>query len=120
MISPKRLKYEKWNGCDNVIIIDLYNGYSVIVIWTKESDYKQTEFPVTLHLKENTIDRWDLIVDNWHFTASQKTINAAILKSVADGLADEFFEPFIDRYKYYLECSQLGCDLLDKESKGDN
>lgn len=119
MIPPKRLKYEKWNDCDNVIIIDLHNGYSVVAIWTKESDYSQIDFPVTLHLKENTIDTWDVIVDDWSFTANQKTINSAILKSVADSLESGFFERFIERSEYYLKCSQLGCDLLDQESKGD-
>lgn len=117
---PKRLKYEKWNGCDNVITIDLHNGYSVIAIWAKESDYSQTEFTVTLHLKENTTDMWDLIVDDWKFTANQKTINAAILKSVADNLENGFFDKFIERNEYYLKCSQLGCGLLNKESKGES
>lgn len=116
---PKRLKYEKWNGCDNVIIIDLHNEYSVIAIWAKESDYSQTEFPITLHLKENTIDTWDLIEDNWHFTANQKTINSAILKAVSDSLENGFFNLFIERNEYYLKCSQLGCNLLDQESNGD-
>lgn len=116
MIPPKRLKYEKWNGCDNVIVIDLHNGYSVIAIWSTENG---TNFTVTLHLKENTIDMWDLIINDWQFSASIVTINAAILRTVADNLLDNFFESFIDRYKYYLRCSQLGCDLLDKERLGD-
>ena len=120
MIPQKRLKYEKWNNCDNVIIIDLHNGYSVIAIWKKESDYSQTEFPVTLQLKEKTTDMWDLIVDDWSFTANQKTINAAILRTVADSLESGFFEPFIKRNEYYLKCSQLGCDLLDQERLGNN
>ena len=115
-IPPKRLKYEKWNNCDNVIIIDLHNGYSVIAIWSQN----EQEFSVTLHLKENTTDMWDLIVDDWSFTANQKTIHAAILKSVADSLENGFFNKFIERNEYYFKCSQLGCDLLDKESKGDN
>ncbi len=121
MIPQKRLKYEKWNGCDNVIIIDLFNGYSVIAIWAKESNDHQQEFPVTLHLNENTTDAWDLIVDDWKFTANQKTINVAILKSVADSLENGFFESFIKRSKYYLKCAELGCYALeDKESNGDN
>lgn len=120
MIPAKRLKYEKWNGCDNVIIIDLHNGYSVIAIWVKESDYSQTEFPVTLHLKENTTDMWDLIVDDWNFTANQKTINAAILRTVADSLENGFFNKFIERNEYYHKCLETGCEILDQESKGDN
>lgn len=120
---PKRLKYEKWNGCNNVIIIDLHNGYSVIAIWNKQQQDEETmsqdEFSVTLHLKENTIDKWDLIVDDWSFVATYKTINAAILKSVANVLADDFFKPFIDRFEYDLKCSELGCNLLDEERLGD-
>lgn len=120
MIPQKRLKYEKYNGCDNVIIINLHNGYSVIAIWAKESDYSQTDFSVTLHLKEKTTDMWDLIVDDWNFTANQKTINAAILRTVADSLENGFFNKFVERNEYYFKCSQLGCEILDKESKGDN
>ena len=115
-IPPKRLKYEKYNGCDNVITIDLHNGYFVIAIWSQN----ELDFSVTLHLKEKTTDMWDLIVDDWKFTANQKTINAAILKSVADNLENGFFNKFIERNEYYLKCSQLGCDLLDKESKGES
>ena len=120
VIPPKRLKYEKWNGCDNVIIIDLHNGYSVIAIWAKESNSYQLDFPVALHLKENTTDMWDLIIDDWSFTANQKTINAAILKSVADSLENGFFDKFIERNEYYHKCLETGCEILDKESKGDN
>ena len=112
MIPPKRLKYEKWNGCDNVIVIDLHNGYSVIAIWSQD----ENEFPVTLHIKENSIDRWDLIVDDWKFTATRGTINAAILRTVADSLENGFFEPSIERINYYIECENIGSNI--KESKG--
>lgn len=113
MMPPKRLKYEKWNNCDNVIIIDLHNGYSAIAIWSQN----ENEFLATIHLKENTIDRWDLIVDDWKFTATRGNINAAILRTVADGLEDGFFEPFIERSNYYIECENVGSEI--KESKGD-
>ena len=112
MIPPKRLKYEKWNGCDNVIIIDLHNGYSVIAIWSQN----ENEFTVTLHLKENSIDRWDLIVDDWKFNATKGTINAAILRTVADSLENGFFESSIERSNYYIECENIGSNI--KESKG--
>lgn len=113
MIPPKRLKYEKWNGCDNVIAIDLYNKYSVIAIWSQN----ENEFSVTLHLKENTTDMWDLIVDDWKFNATRNTINAAILRTVADSLESGFFEPFIERSNYYIECENIGSEIV--ESKGD-
>lgn len=115
MTPPKRLKYEKWNGCDNVIIIDLHNGYAVIAIWSQN----ENEFSVTLHLKENITDMWDLIVDDWKFTATRGTINAAILRTVADNLENGFFEQFIQRSRYYSKCAELGCYVFeDQESKG--
>ena len=114
MIPQKRLKYEKWNDCDNVIIIDLHNGYSVIAIWSQN----ENEFPVTLHLKENTIDRWDLIVDDWKFTATRGSINAAILKSVAENLTTGYFDSYIERINYYVECENAGSEILE-ESMGD-
>lgn len=117
MTLPKRLKYEKWNNCDNVIIIDLHNGYSVIAIWSQN----ENEFSVTLQLKENSIDRWDLIVDDWKFTATKGTINAAILRTVADSLANGFFNQFIERNEHYIKCFNLGFETLEqKERQGDN
>lgn len=115
MIPKKRLKYEKWNGCDNVIIIDLHNGYSVVAIWSQN----EQEFSITLHLKENTTDMWDLIDERLSLTSTRGLINVAILKCISDNLENGFFDYYINRYEYYFKCSQLGCNLLDKESKGD-
>lgn len=116
MIPPKRLKYIKWNNCDNVIIIDLHNGYSVIAIWGTEN---KTDFTVTLHLMENTIEQWDLIVDDWTFVAKEGTINAAILRTVADKLEEGFFDEFIRRSEYYVKCSDIGSEVLEQREKGD-
>lgn len=115
-LQQRKLKYEKWNDCENVIIIDLHNNYSVVAIWAQN----EQEFKVTLHLKENTMDRWDLIVDDWKFTSYNSGINSAILKQVSENLSNGFFNEFIERDTYYIKCSEIGCNVLDKERLGDN
>ena len=54
----KRLKYEKYRGMDNIITIDLHNGYITIAIIGKN---ETGTYDVQLMLKENTVDKWDLI-----------------------------------------------------------
>ena len=52
----KRLKYEKYNNLDNIITIDLHNGYTVVAIIAQKDN--SNNYEIELHLKENTIDRW--------------------------------------------------------------
>lgn len=116
MIPTKRLKYEKYNNCDNVIIIDLHNGYSVIAIWGQVDN----TFTTTLHLKEKTTDKWSLIEIPLEFIATRSTINSAILKQVSKYLNEDFFDFYIEREEYEFRCAEIGCNLLDQESKGDD
>ena len=52
----QRLKYEKFNNSNDVISIDLHNGYTVIAITGFNAE--NTVYTTTLFLKEKTIDRW--------------------------------------------------------------
>ena len=110
----KRLKYEKYRGIDNIITIDLHNGYTTVAIIGKnESD----EYDIQLMLKENTVDRWELIEDAEHltFNANYKTIYSAILKKVAELLEEGFFDYYIQRYEYDIDCANRGNDLYEIE-----
>ena len=91
----QKLKYEKYNNSDNVIIIDLHNRYSVIAI--TGLNYEKQIYNTTLFVKENTIDDWKLIekAEHLEFDASYKTINSAILKQVSDFLNEGFFDFYI-------------------------
>ena len=111
----QRLKYEKFNNSNEVIMIDLHNGYTVIAITGFNTENKV--YTTTLFLKENTIDTWKLIenAENLEFHANQNTINSAILKQVSVFLEEGFFDCYIQRYEYELNCFDIGNDLIERE-----
>ena len=109
----QRLKYEKYRNSNEIITIDLHNGYTVIAISTGENG----SYIATLFLKENTIDTWKLIenAENLEFHANQNTINSAILKKVSSFLEEGFFDYYIQRYEYEMKCFDIGNDLAESE-----
>ena len=111
----KKLKYEKFRNSDNIITIDLHNGYTVIAISTWDIEKKC--YIVTLLLKDNTIDTWKLIEDAelLEFYTTNKTINSAILKHVATLLEENFFDYYINRYEYEMSCFNIGNKLVMNE-----
>lgn len=112
-----RLKYERYNDSDNVIIIDLHNGYSVIAV--SGFNISKQNYTTTLFLKANTISDWKLIekAEYLEFNATRNTINSAILKQVSIYLEEGFFDYYIDRYKYEMKCFDIGNELCEKEMK---
>ena len=104
----KKLRYEKYNGLDSMIIIDLHNGYSVIAAngWDKaEKIYK-----VCLFLKDNQADILNLIEEakTIEIRSGYKTVNSAVLRHVSELLEARFFEPYIERTKYEQKCFDIG------------
>lgn len=110
-----RLEYKNYRGCKDIITIDLHNNYTVIAIKSWNPD--EHKYEVQLMLKENTVDKWDLIekAESLEFNANYKIINKAILKHVATLLSDGFFDYYIDRYEYELNCFNIGNDLAESE-----
>lgn len=117
-MNNKRLTYEEYKGCKDIITIDLHNGFTVIAIkmWNKNKH----NYSVQLMLKENTIDKWDLIekAESLEFNANYKTINSAILKQVAEYLEEGFFNYYIEIFEYELKCFDIGYELDEKERLG--
>ena len=115
----QRLKYEKFNNSNEVITINLHNGYSVIAV--TGFDTKNGVYATTLFLKDNTIDTWKLIenAENLEFHANQNTIDSTILKKVSEFLKEGFFDYYIDRYEYELKCYDIGNETVEKERLGD-
>ena len=111
----QKLKYEKFNNSNDVIIIDLHNGYTVIAITGLNIENRL--YTTTLFLKDNTIDNWKLIenAENLEFHANQNTINSAILKQVSTFLEEGFFDYYIHRYEYESNCFDKGNDLAESE-----
>ena len=107
-----RLTYENYNGCKDIITIDLHNNYTIVAIksWNPEN------FSVEFHLKEKTTDMWQLIQNaTTVFHADNRTINGVILKHVATRFADGFYDYFIERYEYDLKCFDIGNNALSED-----
>ena len=112
-----RLTYTEYKGSKDILTIDLHNDYTVIAIkiWNTE----EHKYNVQFMLKENTVDKWDLIekAESVEFDVDYKIINKAILKHVATLLSDGFFDYYIDRYEYELKCFNRGNELFENERK---
>ena len=115
-----RLEYERYKGLNNIITIDLHNGFSVIAI--NALNYDTGNYEVELHLKDNQISDWKLIEDaeKLEFKTDSKRINSAILKQVATFLNEGFFNKYIERYEYETKCFDRGNELFEMERLGGN
>ena len=113
-----RLEYKNYRGCKDIITIDLHNDYTVIAIKSWNPD--EQKYYVQLMLKENTVDKWDLIekAESIEFSVDYKIINKAILKHIATLLSDGFFDYYIERYEYELMCFDIGNDIQEKKVLG--
>ena len=118
-VLNNKLTYENYKGCKDIITIDLRNNYTVIAIKSWNPD--EHKYVVQLMLKENTVDKWDLIekAESLEFNVGYKIINKAILKHVATLLSDGFFDYYINRYEYELKCFDIGNEIAEKERLGD-
>ena len=98
-METKRLKYEKINNSDDVLSIDLFNGYSVIAITGYNDEIES--YITSLFLKENSIDTLRLIgaADRLIFPKTER-INSVILKTVSEFLENGFLQYYIDQYEF--------------------
>lgn len=115
-----RLEYTRYKGLNNIITIDLHNGFSVIAI--SSLNYDTGNYEVELHLKDNQISDWKLIeeAEKLEFKTDSKRVNSAILKQVATFLNDGFFNKYIERYEYETKCFDKGNELFEMERLGAN
>ena len=99
-----RLIYTEYKGSKDILTIDLHNDYTIIAIKLWNPD--EQKYIVQLMLKENIVDKWDLIekAESIEFNVDYKIINKAILKYVSTLLSDGFFDYYIKRYEYELKC----------------
>lgn len=111
----QRLKYERINNSNEVIAIDLYNGYTIMAI----SGHVEEEYTTTLFLKDNEIDTWREIEAGITFVANYKTINSAILKHVSTLIYEGKMNKYIQSYAFEEECTSRGIEIIEKERLGD-
>lgn len=112
----KKLKYERVHNSNDVISIDLHNGYHIIAM----SGYNKEEekYTATLSLKNNEIDTLRMIEENIKFTVTYKTINSTILKYVSDLLENGIIDKYIESYAFEEECTSRGIEIVEKERLG--
>ena len=117
--TSNRLEYRNYMGCKDILTINLHNSYTVIAIKSWNPD--EHKYTVQLMLKENTVDKWDLIekAESLEFNVDYKIINKVILKHVAVLLSEGFFDYYIQRYEYELKCFDIGNEIAEKERLGD-
>lgn len=115
----KRLKYNKYKNMDNIITIDLHNDYTILALIGRD---ETGNYDVELRIKENTVDKWDLIGKAEHiiFNSNTKNIYSAILKTVDTYLHEGFFDYYIKRYEYEMNCFDVGNELVENERLGKN
>ena len=111
----QRLTHKEYKGNKDILLIDLHNGYTIVAIKIWNSD--KHKYIVELRIKENTIEKWDLIekAESLEFDVDYKIINKAILKQVATLLSDGFFDYYIQRYEYELKCFDIGNEIAEKK-----
>ena len=107
----QRLIYEKYNNSNDILVFDLHNGYSVIALsgW----NHKKQNYSTTLFLKDNTVDDWKLIeeAEFIEFNANYKTIKKEIADKITFLHNNHFFNYYIERCKYELDCFDRGNEL---------
>lgn len=110
----KKLKYEKYNNSNSVLMIDLHNGYTIVSL--SGYDLENGKYKTSLYLKANNVDDWRLIekAEKLEFDATPQTINMAILKTVGGYLESGFFDYYINRYEYEMKCFDKGNEFFEK------
>jgi len=109
------LRYE--TEANVIVSIDLQNGYTVIAMARWDNEKKK--YYTTLRLRENTVEKWDLIEEaaNIEMESDIKTIKRDMAQYVTNLLTDGFFKKYIDRYEYELKCFDRGFEIMEKERK---
>ena len=113
-----RLVYKKYKNCEDILSIDLHNGYTILAIksWNRNNHICIVEF----RIKENSVDKWDLVnnAENLIFHVNRNTINSTILKQVSTFLEKGFFDCYIKKYEYELKCFDKGNDFFEEKRLG--
>lgn len=116
----ERLEYKKYKGLENIITIDLHNGYTIAAI--RAFDKETQEYIVDLFLNDNQIDNWKPInsYQNIRIKSIRNRINSAILKQVATSFEQGYFDDDIQKYEYETRCFDIGNTELERERLCDN
>lgn len=106
----RKQRYTYTYAGNNVISVDLNNGYTVYAI--SKYDKQEECYYFTLYLTENTNDTLVLIEQK----EKVKISDVYNVKDVIFKLNDEhFFDYYIKRYEYMLKCFEKGNDFYEEQ-----
>lgn len=107
------LKYKKLNNANNVLLIDLNNGYSIIAIHGFSQELNT--FSVTLYLKDNQFTTLRMIgfAEKLIFKDTYKTINNSISKAVGEMFEAGMFDEYIKQYEFEEGLVSSGIEALE-------
>lgn len=115
MKTENKLTYQRYKCSDNIITIDLHNGYTLRAdkMWNRQQKHYEVEFMI----RENTIYNWEVLETDSPITyrVDYRLINSAILCDVAARLKNGFFQKYIDSYEYDILCLNRGNNLIESE-----
>ena len=102
----------------NLISINLKNGYSIIAI--TKFDRNENTYRLTLYLKGDTYDVWELIEkkENAKIHVNKSTLFSDVVKIITGYYVDGVFDYYIERYDYMMKCFDKGNEFF--ESLGDS
>lgn len=112
------LRYD--NIATNAIEINLENDYKVLAMsrWDRNTNKSKLK----CYIRKNDNDLLDLIdgLDNKEIETSFKTIKRDVTKYITELHENKYFDYYISRYNYFLECFDRGNSLFEGEDKGWN
>lgn len=97
------------------IEFDLENNYKVKAEYV--FDKVSGKYIVTFYLRQSHVGMWDQIdkATNITFDSPRETVKTDIAKYFTKLLIEGFFQYYIDRYVYQMNCFDRGNDLYEKE-----
>lgn len=97
------------------ILVDLQNGYKVMTIgnWNKENN----DYIILMYLKENNIGILDEIEPDEPIIikSSLKELKHDLAVCITDLFNEGFFDKYIDRYDYMMNCFEKGTEHFESE-----
>lgn len=106
------MKYEKSGFGIKVRITDCYTVRANILKGIEENTY---EFD--LELSRNDIGQYQIINEDGIFQMESLNINTDVSDYIRKLYGEAYFTPYMDRYEYWIDCMNLGTQVMETYSQ---
>lgn len=80
----------------------------------KIGDKESHTYDITLELRTSDIGKWDML-DEERFSITSENINIDTCNFIMDKFSNGYFDRFINRYEYEMNCFDRGNELFENE-----